>query len=355
MSDLVKWAVAHKAEAQTQTNKVLKDQVRRLSAELSKRESVKELILQGVKEVFEESPLDLKVGKFKEPAGKHGLEETAVLHLSDTQIGKRTQTYNSKIAAERIQLLAEKTAYITNIRRSAAKIDELHLYLGGDMVEGESIFPHQAHLIDSSVFTQAVKTSPAIITNAVLYFLQHFKRVKILSVPGNHGRNGEHGSTSHPETNWDNVCYEVSKLMLEKVRGIEGRLSFDISPTFWAMDYIYGWGNLVVHGDQMATSSPTSVDKKALNWALADEIPHWNYLWYGHFHSHSYRTVNRLVCLSNGTTESDNDYALGRMAATGYPSQRLSFFAPDYGLIADHQVYLCEPGVRIPRIAAKSK
>jgi hypothetical protein len=330
-------------------NKVLKDQVRKLSNELSKRQSLAELILQGVQEVFSESPLEIEVNKpAKRP--KKGAKETAVLHISDTQIGKRTNTYNSAVASQRLRLLAEKAVHIAEIRRAAATIDEIHVYLGGDIVEGETIFPHQAHLIDSSVFTQSVKAAPAMLTSCLTYFLNHFSKVVVKTVPGNHGRNGEMGSASHPETNWDNVTYEITKLMTANIKGAEGRLTFDISPTFWAVDNIYGWGNLIVHGDQMPSSSPTSVDRKAFNWALADEIPHWNYLWYGHFHSHSYRTINRLVLLSNGTTESDNDYALGRLAATGYPSQRLSFFSPEYGLIADHQVYLCEPGVRVPKV-----
>jgi hypothetical protein len=347
--DLVNWAASAQGEKEKQLkegNQILKDQIRALTRKLAKRESTKELILEGVKEVLADRPVKLHVPSYKGNGSKRGLVETAVLHLSDTQIGKKTQTYNSTIAGARIMKLAEKVAYITEIRRSAAKIDELHLYLGGDMVEGESVFPHQAHLIDSSVFAQAVKTAPTIITSCVTYLLNYFSKVVIKTVPGNHGRNGFQDTASHPETNWDNVCYEVTKLMLQPAGD---RVEFDISPTFWSMDYIYNWGNLIVHGDQMASSAPASIDKKALNWALADEIPHWNYLWYGHFHNYGYRVINRLVCLANGTTESDNDYALGKMAATGYPSQRLAYFDPNHGLIADHQIYLGEPGDRLPR------
>jgi hypothetical protein len=355
MKDHIKWALGHQAEKEKELkdgNKILKDQIRTLSRRLAKKESIKELILEGVREVLVDKPLDIKIPKA--PASKKGKSvETAVLHISDTQIGKKNPGYNTDIARDRIILLAQKTAHIANIRRSYAQIDELHVYLGGDIVEGESIFQNQPHLIDSSVFAQAVKNAPSMLTSALVYLSGHFNKIKIKTVAGNHGRNGGHDGPSHPETNWDNVVYEVTKLMLTSAyRGkLHERIEFDISPDFWAMDYIYNWGNLIVHGDQMPSSSPTSVDRKALNWALADEIPHWNYLWYGHFHNFGYRVVNRLTCLSNGTTESSNEYALGRMAATGYPSQRLAFFSPDYGLIADHQVYLCEPGVRLPNAA----
>jgi hypothetical protein len=356
MKEHIKWAKAMEAKKEQDLkdgNKILKEQLRSLTRKLARREAAKELILEGVKEVLADHPIDVQLPK--EPKTKKSKSvETAVLHISDTQVGKKNRCYSTDIARERIALLAQKTAHLTNIRRSYAQVDELHVYLGGDIVEGENIFPNQGFLIDSSVFNQAVKNAPVMLTEALVFLSGQFKKIVVKCVAGNHGRNGPHESLSHPETNWDNVAYEVTKLMLMSIdKGrLQERIQFDISSEFWSMDYIYDWGNLIVHGDQMPSSSPTSVDKKALGWAMADEIPHWNYLWYGHFHNFGYRVVNRLTCLSNGTTESANEYALGRMAATGYPSQRLAFFAPDYGLIADHQVYLCESGVRRPNTSA---
>ena len=44
--------------------------------------------------------------------------------------------------------------------------------------------------------------------------------------------------------------------------------------------------------------------------------------------------------LANGTTESDNEYALEQLAAAGWPVQRLAFFSAHHGLISDNPVWL---------------
>jgi hypothetical protein len=285
-----------------------------------------------------------------------GPREVAVLHLSDTQIGKTTRTYNTGIAGERIDDLVDRVIQIADMRRSRARVDDIRVYLGGDMIEGEEIFAHQAHLIDSSVFEQAVKNTPAILARAILKLSQHFRNIRVVCVAGNHGRNGPKGSHGHPQTNWDTVCYEVLKVMLigpdDNPTPLAKRVEFDIARSFYTVDYIFDWGNLLVHGHQIGGGGSgfplAGTTKKLLGWQ--DSIPEpWDYLWFGHFHTYASGTHNERVWLCNGTTESSNTFAQGVMAATGHPCQRLTFFDAERGLVADHQVYLDAPGERVPQ------
>lgn len=333
--------------------------------ELKKHQSGASIIQAAVEEAYRDPP-DLWIPKAPAPDRRKGtLKEIAVLHISDTQIGKVTESYDSAIAAMRIKMLIEKTILITEIRRSAAVIDEIHVYLGGDVVEGEDIFITQAFEIDQGVFEQSIKTAPAMLFRGILTLLKHFPKVRVFTVPGNHGRNGSKGARSSVKTNWDNVSYEVLKLMLcgtperprKEVR--DGRLEFHISETFWIVDYVFDWGNLMVHGDQITGGFAGfpwyGTAKKA--WGWIDAIPKpWDYLWFGHFHTYAGPvTVNHRVFLANGTTESDNDYARAQLAAAGHPCQRLCFFGPEHGLIADHQIFLTDDGARLPhkKMAAK--
>jgi hypothetical protein len=276
-------------------------------------------------------------------------EEIAVLHISDTQIGKVTDTYNNAVAEKRLFRLIETTLKITELRRNAAKVDEIHVYLGGDMIEGEEIFAHQAHTIEESVYDQATRTAVEILGKCIMMLVQKFRKVKVLCVPGNHGRNGSRSTNAHPKTNWDSVCYTTLQYCLlgpswNPRKELQGRLEFDYKDSWYVVDRIFDWGNLVVHGDQISGGYAGfpwyGTGKKA--WGWIDSIPSpWDYLWFGHFHTYAGPvTLNRRVFLCNGTTESDNTFAQEKLAAMGYPCQRLCFFNEEHGLISDNQIFL---------------
>lgn len=284
--------------------------------------------------------------------------EIPVAIVSDTQIGKVTKTYNSKTARERLMLYAQKIALLTTIHRQSATITELHLYIIGDIVEGEVIFPTQPFLIDSSVMKQAVNTAPNILAEMIFFLLGHFEKIKIFTVPGNHGRSGTKGSATHPETNWDNVCYEVTRLMVngpnmdprKDAAGnlVSSRVEFNISTNFWNLDRIGRWGYFMIHGDQITGGFAGfpwyGVSRFASKMARNHEIPSWDYMFLGHFHTPANWTINDIEIFANGTTESSNDYALANMAAAGFPCQTLCFVSPKSGMLSSYKVYLDAAG-----------
>jgi len=250
--------------------------------------------------------------------------------------------------------LIKKVNEITEIRRNGSKIDEIRVYLGGDIIEGEDIFPHQAHLIDNNLFTQAVKDGPAVIASCIIRLLETFQKVRVVCVPGNHGRNGPKSSRSHPKTNWDNVCYAVTKLIImgpgDSPRpDIVDRIEF-IEPhedhNWYAVDDVLGWGCLMVHGHEIkggfAGYPWYGAGRRSAGWI--DTIPDpWDYLYVGHFHTYAGPVMfNHRTMLANGTVESNNEYAAANMASCGYPCQRLNFFNKKYGLISDHQIFISD-------------
>lgn len=293
--------------------------------------------------------LTLPPAPAKQPS--KGSEEVALLHLSDTQLGKVTATYNSEVGCKRILDFFQKCLHLTQIRRAGATIKEVHLALGGDIVEGETIFPHQPHLIDQCVYDQACRTAPTIIAQGILLLLAHFERVKVVCVPGNHGRSGTKNGGQHPRSNWDNVVYASLKHMLfgppsapRKDPELK-RLEIVIAEDFFVVDRIYNWGLLFVHGDQISGGFGGfpfyGTAKKVGGWADSVSEP-WDYLYFGHFHTYTQGTINHRQWFCNGTTESDNTFAQETLAATGFPTQRLQFFSKDHGVIADMPIYLAE-------------
>jgi hypothetical protein len=319
---------------------MLRDEVRRLRKRLRAGMGNADVIDRAVRELLSANPPKLRpiVAPRHDRRTKH--EEIAVLHYSDPQFGKVTSSYDSAVASARAEMLAQKTVLITNVRRSAAPVREIHLYLGGDIVEGELIFPGQAHLIDSPLIELACAVAPMAIARMIRLFLENFESVKVIAVPGNHGRDSRHAD---PRTNWDMVACRVAKLMLSIDGELPPRLSFDIPGHFYVVDRVFDWGNLVVHGHQInggfAGFPWYGVGKKAAGWADTIKDP-WDYLWFGHFHTYTSGSLNHRQFLANGTTESDNEYALEQLAAAGHPCQRLAFFTAEHGLINDNQVWL---------------
>ena len=110
----------------------------------------------------------------KPAASRKRREEVALLHVTDTQIGKVTESYNVATADSRLMLLADKVRTIVEMRRTSSKVDELVLVLGGDMVEGENIFPGQQFEIEGGVFDHAVKYAPEILTRMTMRLMEFF-------------------------------------------------------------------------------------------------------------------------------------------------------------------------------------
>lgn len=335
-------------EALSATISDLRAHIGRLERRNTSLRSNEWMIKEAVSHALEELPRTFKVPPAPKLAKGKG-EEVAILHLSDIQLGKVTKSYNTAVADERVQLAMAKTVRITDMRRNNATIRELHLYLGGDMVEGEDIFPHQAHLIDSPLFEQACINGPTIFTKAVLTALSHFEVVKVFCVYGNHGRNGPKHTRSHPKTNWDRVFYHTLRTTLmgteQHPRPGVGRLEFHESEEFWLVDRVFAWGNLIVHGHQITGGFGGfpwyGTAKKAWGWIDSIEEP-WDNLYFGHFHTPAFATLGGRVFYANGTTESDNEFAKEQLAACGVPVQRLQFMNAEHGVISDDLLCLID-------------
>jgi hypothetical protein len=280
---------------------------------------------------------------------KHKIREEAVLQVSDIQLGKKTKSYNTGVARQRLHRLAQKTVSITETRRNSFQVDTLNLLILGDIVEGEVIFPGQPHQIDSSVFAQACRNAPEMLVEMVMYLLEHFKKINIVCVSGNHGRPAARSAGSHKESNWDNVVYEVMKLMLlgtddNPHKDIRKRVSFQFDPLAWyQVATTMGHGILCIHGDQVKSSYAGipwyGISRRAKGWfqAVREEF---HYMMLGHFHTWATFVDNQLTIMVNGTTESDNVYAQSLLASMGVPCQRLCFFNKKHGLSAEFRVLL---------------
>lgn len=280
-------------------------------------------------------------------------EEVAAIVLSDWQLGKVTPSYNSKICAERVDLMATKVMELTEIQRSHHPVRNAHIWLLGDLVEGEMIFPGQPWLVDASLYAQ-VQDAACILERFIRRMLTYFETVEVTGVIGNHGSiGGLHRRDYNPETNFDRLAYSITRMLFD--RAGETRVKFNIPEggrerNWWAIDKIGAYGAFMFHGDQIKghggipfygfKSKVPSWFSGAIPGINDPAITTWD-AYCGHFHVPTRLTYNNITVRISGSTESDNTFAQEFCASMGRPSQQLLFVRPDKGRVSsEYTVWL---------------
>lgn len=269
--------------------------------------------------------------------------ETAVAVLADWQLGKITPSYNSEILAKRMDLYMEKLLEITEIQRAHHPVKNLHVWILGDIVEGEEIFPGQSHLIDSGIYRQVGINGPKILGKFFQTALENFEHVHVTAVIGNHGAVGGRMRKQHdPETNMDRLLYKICELIFES----EDRITFNIPDgkgerNWYAIDYIGSYGTLLIHGDQLP--HPSSVNgyyKKIMGWKDGAIPEPFDDVFMGHYHQQAKMTLGSTVLRVSGSPESYNTYAQEYFHSMSRPCQHLMFVHPENGVTSEYSIWL---------------
>lgn len=273
--------------------------------------------------------------------------ETAVAVLSDWQLSKTTPTYDSDVCEARIELYAEKIADLVEIQRADHPVNELRVWMLGDIIESELIFPGQTHLIDSSLYRQITVDGPRIAVTFLRHMLTLFDTIHVTAVIGNHGKlAGRSSRDQNPETNGDRMLYRICQQILANEPRITWNIPDGHSERNWyAIDQIGSYRSLLIHGDQFRGSSGMpwyGIQKKVGGWKMGAIEHDFDDVMFGHYHQPTRLTLNRVTARCSGSTESHNDYAMEQLAAVGQPSQWLLFVHPERGVTAEYVVWLNE-------------
>ena len=127
---------------------------------------------------------------------------TEIIILSDTHIGKKTETFDTSIALSKIERLKKEIdASRARFESLGGSIEESVVAFLGDMVDGELIYP--AHQLDLEMDVNRQIVEAADILEEFILWVQPSR---VYAVSGNHGRSSRHG-----RGNWDYVMYEILK------------------------------------------------------------------------------------------------------------------------------------------------
>lgn len=267
--------------------------------------------------------------------------EVALVHSTDWQGGKRTSTYDLDILEERINLFGRKIARITDMQRADHPVRHCVVMLGGDMVEGLSIFPGQAFEVDSSLFDQLF-TVARIVEQHIVDMLNTFETVHVVCEWGNHGRIGRRGDL--PAS--DNIDRMLYRIVSERFAN-DDRVTWQQSGDWHQIVEIGNYRAMLAHGDEIKSfggNTPAfGILRKATAWS-SGVVESFADVYLGHFHTPMNLTMpNGGQVFVTGSPESDNQYAAEFVAARGHPSQRLHYVDPEAGRVtASYTIWLDE-------------
>lgn len=326
--------------------------------QLEKARVTKDELVQAVYDASRTAVAALDIPKVPRPAkdSRRKSPESTVAVVSDWQLGKRTPDYDSASCERRIARFADKVERIVAVQRADHPITECHVFALGDIIEGELIFPGQAHRIDSSLYRQVTVDGPRIMASFIRRMLAIHDKVVVWWVDGNHGAlGGPWRKEYHPESNGDRMLGRIVQLILEQEIAA-GRVEFkmldpDGERNWYHVAHIGNYRSMLIHGDQFRGHAGMpwySLQKKVGGWSLGaigdfivDERPGHSDIDFGHWHQPTRVTLNRVTARCNGSTESYNTFAIEQLAAVGQPSQGLRFVDPERGRVTgEYTVWL---------------
>ena len=267
--------------------------------------------------------------------------EVALWHMTDWQGAKRTTSYNSEIMRDRVLSFCQKATRITEIQRADHPVKEVTICFGGDMVEGLFNFPTQAFEVDATLFEQYVNVS-RLCVDVVRHALANYEKVTVIAEWGNHGRIGSKRDNVPRSDNFDRMCYELARQLLQG----EKRLTWQDCPEDIQRVEIGNYRALLIHGDEVGRNgfaSPGAIVQHANKWRSGSYPWEFRDVYIGHYHTHSEWAManGQGSVYQTGSTESDNRYAGVMLAASATPSQRLHFIDPIKGRVtAVYKVWL---------------
>jgi predicted phosphodiesterase/DNA-binding transcriptional regulator YhcF (GntR family) len=241
--------------------------------------------------------------RYKEPEKAH--KEAVALVLSDLHFGKKTKHYNIETAKERFNAIIDNFIQIVSLHRQAYPIDELHIFMTGDIVDGASIYPTHPHHVDNHVVNQIFKSLETVVARfAELANL--FEKVYVHTVRGNHGRLSKF---EHENANFDYLY----SLTLEMACKNIPNMTFNTPESWQQVIDVKGTKILQYHGHQikMTLNLPWyGITTRISRWASTQSIGYFDVAIQGHFHCSSCLRWNDKKIFTNGTLVIGDEFAV---------------------------------------------
>lgn len=271
---------------------------------------------------------------------------TAIVALCDWHVEETVDpetidnlnAYDLSIAEARIKRCGEKVLYLLDFARHVAKIEELVVWLGGDLItgyiheelmEGNSLSPTEACL-----FVQDMVVS-------LLSLFANKAGVKRILVPTSYGNHGRTTQRPRIATGYKNSYEWMTYHQIAGAMRAESRVAFQISKGYHNYLSIQGHDVRFHHGDAIHYQGGVGGISIPVNKAIAA----WNKSrrvsidLFGHWHQY----LDQWHSVACGCLIGYNAYANRIKADFQTPTQTLVLIDRDYGKVMALPIFV-EPG-----------
>lgn len=259
-----------------------------------------------------------QAAEWKRPKRVTTSEATGVLLLSDWHVEQSIRKgevngineWNPTIADSSIREVFRRTVDIALPRyRQAARIDNLVVWLGGDLIEGTTRDEQKANNSMSPV--EAMKFAEERLEHGIRYLLRHAeaKRIIVVTSTGNHDRMTDKlWATGRNDTSFATLAYDHLRKLFIGEKRIEWHAS---EGKFTYLD-VYRYRCRFFHGDAwkfkggiggLSMPANRAIDRWDASPMLRADIS-----FYGHWHNFHHNRPNRWVC--NGCLPGTAPYSM---------------------------------------------
>ena len=242
--------------------------------------------------------------------------------------------YRLPIAKTRIEKFFTTIARLTEIERHGAKIDDLILWLGGDLMTG--MIHEELAESNSKTPTQVILWLQDRLADGLATLKPHFKRILIPTSYGNHGRTTvkpRHATGAAHSYEW--LLY---KILEGRCHG-DQQIEFQIADSYFNFMTVFDRRLRFHHGDGLKfqggiggltipTEKAIASWNKSPNRADLDLFGHW----------HQYQQARHWLC--NGSLIGYNAYALSIKASFEPPTQTYFLLDKKRGRTMTSPIYL---------------
>lgn len=246
--------------------------------------------------------------------------------------------YNLEIADKRIQNLVNNSLDILFNHLANPKYDGLVFPLGGDMFSGD-IHEELAKTNELPMFPTALRLAGRLAW-AIEVFADHFGRVHIPVVTGNHGRTTR--KPSFKRRAYENFDWLLGCMLAARFKN-DSRITFQISDGPDCRYSIYGHRYLLTHGDQFSGGGgiigaigPVLHGDSKKRTKESQKGSTYDTLICGHFHQFS----SSKKAIINGSLKGFDEYADQHNFAYEDPIQALWLTHPERGALPPWSVFV---------------